>query len=344
MSQGLLSVVRTALVLLSLTVPLAARADQAPTADPSRSRAEAALSNIRALERPGKEGFATIWDGNKYVQCRMTEDGGLRCEAGGALMQPTLNAVLTPDRIARLSTLGWRPDVRFGAYVRTFPASASVAQVAADVLQALTEGYDAQVANLEFSTAWVAREPCPPRNGPGQNLAGMVNDDPAMQSTAVHDCFYVPTVDAQVSSAAATSDALFTRYGARITAEIQRLRVNTGRNLFVIFDAGIGFIQCQEDTAPPGIYCEAQSAYYWPPLSTVLTPDRIAELHTAGYADPGRTANYSRTYPSDAYSDEQIATQIINVLHDAYGYNGVAVLAISTEGSKAEDSRTPCRP
>jgi hypothetical protein len=259
-------------------------------------------------------------------------------------MQPTLDSVLTPDRIARLSALGWRLEFRFGAYVRTFLASASTAEVAADVLQALAEGYDAQIVNLEFSSAWVASEPCPPRNGPGQNLAGMIDDAPAMQSTSVHNCFYAPTADAQVSPPAATSEALFTRYGARITAEIQRLRVNTGRNLFVIFDAGIGFIQCEDDTAPPGIYCEAQSAYYWPPLSTVLTPDRIARLHAAGFADPGRTANYSRTYSLDAYSDAQIATEVVTLLHDAYGYNGVAALAISTEGSSAEKSRTPCSP
>lgn len=318
-----------------------ARADPAPVTPTGLSRFEAALSNIKALDRPGKDGYAAVWDGNKYVQCGVTGDGGLRCEAAGALMQPTLSSVLTADRVARLAALGWRPDFHFGVYVRTFPASTPTAQVAAEALRALAEGYDAQIDNLDVENDWVTSEPCPPRNGPGQNLAGIINDAPVMQATAVHDCLYLPTNDAQADPAVATSDALFTRYGARITAEIQRLRINAGRRVFVIFDAGIGFVQCSGNDAPGAIYCEAQSAYYWPPLSTILTPERVARLHAVGFADPGRTANYSKVYPLSTYSDAQIAGEVVTVLHDAYGYNGVATLAISTEGSPAKASCQP---
>src|SRR5437870_6337505 len=73
--------------------------------DPSaavRQRVETALANVTALNRPGQDGFATVWDGNKYVQCRRLPDQALRCESAGALMQPSLARVLTPERVARL--------------------------------------------------------------------------------------------------------------------------------------------------------------------------------------------------------------------------------------------------
>jgi hypothetical protein len=35
------------------------------------------------LLRPGQDGLATVWDGNKYVQCRLMADRTLRCEAAG---------------------------------------------------------------------------------------------------------------------------------------------------------------------------------------------------------------------------------------------------------------------
>lgn len=41
-------------------------ADPSPQA--SGPRIEAALQNVMTLERPGHDGFATIWDGNKYEQ------------------------------------------------------------------------------------------------------------------------------------------------------------------------------------------------------------------------------------------------------------------------------------
>jgi hypothetical protein len=36
----------------------------------------------------------------------------------------------------------------------------------------------------------VAHQPCPPRHGPNQHLAGMVDDDPMMAQTAVKGCAY----------------------------------------------------------------------------------------------------------------------------------------------------------
>ena len=87
----------------------------------SKPRILTALENIMNLDRPGQDGFATIWDGNKYVQCGRMFDRSLRCEAAGTLMQPSLGNVLTPERVGRLAALGWRLDSRFGNYVRDFP-------------------------------------------------------------------------------------------------------------------------------------------------------------------------------------------------------------------------------
>ena len=51
-------------------------------AEASQARVEEALANIMALHRPGHDGLATAWDGNKYVQCRLMQDRSLRCKFG----------------------------------------------------------------------------------------------------------------------------------------------------------------------------------------------------------------------------------------------------------------------
>jgi hypothetical protein len=40
----------------------------------SQSRVAAVLENITNLNRPGQDGYATVWDGNKYVQCKRLSD------------------------------------------------------------------------------------------------------------------------------------------------------------------------------------------------------------------------------------------------------------------------------
>src|SRR5580700_1693544 len=89
--------------LLLVLAPALARADPA-------AQVQAALDNILTLPRAGQDGYATVWDGDKYVQCGRASGGGLRCEAAGALMQPSLAHVLTADRLASLATLGWKLD------------------------------------------------------------------------------------------------------------------------------------------------------------------------------------------------------------------------------------------
>ena len=77
---------------LALVITGSALAEPPPQA--SKSRVEAALENIMTLDRPGQNGYATIWDGNKYVQCSRLADRSLRCEAAGTLMQPSLDDVV----------------------------------------------------------------------------------------------------------------------------------------------------------------------------------------------------------------------------------------------------------
>ena len=281
------------------------------------------------LTRPDHDALATIWDGNKYVQCRLTADRTLRCEAAGALMQPSLNRVLGPDRISRLAALGWHLDTSFGNYTHVFPGGLLPGRVAEGILQALAEGYDADLTNLDVRTDWIASEECPPRNGPSQNLAGMIDDAPAMRASGVHACAYLPGPDRDPPSPLESAAELKTLYGTTVIGEVQRLKVNIDRRVYFALDTGAGYVQCRAH--PQQVYCEAQSADSWPVLSRVLTAERVARLHAAGYADPGRGPNYWKNYPVDKSGDAVIADELLAILHDVYGYDGVPKLKVVTE-------------
>jgi hypothetical protein len=196
------------------------------------------------------------------------------------------------------------------------------------------EGYDADIAHLEVQSAWVASEPCPPRNGPSQNLAGIVNNAPAMARTAIHGCAYAPKPNLGPSLPVGSTAELIDLYGVRVTGELERLRVNIDRRVFAVFRAGIGYVQCQPDSSPPAIYCEAQSADSWDALASVLTPDRVNRLHAAGFGDPGRSPNYSKKYLADQIDDPAIARELLAILHDVYGYNGLPELKVITEEAR----------
>ncbi len=279
--------------------------------------------------RVGRIGYATVWDGNKYVQCRRRSDRSLRCEAAGTVLQPSLRSVLTGERLSRLAALGWIIDPSFGNYARTFAADVPDADVADAILQTLAEVYGADTASVEIETTWVVDVPCPPRNGFSQNLAGLINDARSMRATAIHACSYV--AEPATTTKAESADQLIATYGTTVTAEIQRLRINAARHVFVVFGAGIGYVQCMPDKQSAEIYCEAQSAESWSALASILTPERVEMLHKAGYADPGRAPNYWKNYPLDKYSDAALAREILTLLHDVYGYAGMPALKISTE-------------
>jgi hypothetical protein len=101
--------------------------------------------------------------------------------------------------------------------------------------------------------------------------------------------------------------------------------------MFFAIDTGAGYVQCGSGSSPPAIYCEAQSADSWPVLSRILTPDRVARLHTAGFSDPGVAPNYWKEYPLADTTDAAIAEELITILYDACAYNGVPPLQFVTE-------------
>lgn len=317
----------------ALAVVLVAAAAATALTKTSSDMVEATISLIKILDRPGRDNLATVWDGNKYVQCRRMGDRSLRCEAAGALMQVSLQHVLTPEHIGRLAAMGWMLDPSFGNYVQTFQPDVSANEVADKIRAALSQAYDADIQNLEVETNSIRSEPCPPRNGPSQNLAGIINDAPSMAAVAVHACAYKRKSDEleHILGPGSTVADLIGIYGMRLAAEIQRLRVNIHRQVFVVFDTGLGYLQCEPQTPPDGFYCEAQSAASWPALAAVLTPERITRLHNAGFADPGRAPNFSKTYLADKIDDTALAAEVLKVLHDVYGYYGGSRLKVKTE-------------
>jgi hypothetical protein len=305
----------------------------AASAQIGRDDVKAAIATIRTIDRPGRDNLATVWDGNKYIQCRRMRDASLRCEAAGALMQVSLERVLTPERIGRLAAMGWTLDPSFGNYVQTFGADVSAEDIADKILAALSQGYGADMQNLEVETKSIASEPCPPRNGQSADLAGIIIDAREMTRYAVHACAYKPKSDEPKRKLGPSSTAadLIELYGPQVAAEIGRLRINTHRRAFVILSGGLGYVQCHTQMDPDGFYCEAQSTDTWPALAAVLTPERIARLHAAGFADPGRAPNYSKTYLVDKISDAVLAAEALTLLHDVYGYYGATKLEVTTE-------------
>jgi hypothetical protein len=323
-------------IALAVAAVGAAAAPESPPASswpqPVVAKVEAALANMLSLERPNAIGLATIFDGNKYVQCRRDDDRKIRCEAAGALLQPSLARTLTSAHLEELQeSFGWALDKSFGNYVQVFPADVSVHRLEQEIEFALENVYEVDPARLEMRTDWVKKEPCPPRNGYAMNLAGAIYDGIAMARLAIHTCAYESPDKESFHFVKGDADELFAAYGARVTGEVERLRVNLDRRVWFILDTEIGLVQCAAEDTPPSLYCEAQSAEAWPALDSVLTPERVARLHAAGFSDPGRAPNYWRNYAIEPFDAAAIARELLTVLHDVYGYRGKPALKIKTE-------------
>jgi hypothetical protein len=296
-----------------------------------RALVEAAVANMMSLDRPGQVGLATVFDGNKFVQCRRADDRSIRCEAAGTLMQPSLNYTLTGAKIEALEAFGWTNDPSFGNWIQTFPADATPQRIANEIETALADVYDADPKTTEAHTDWLVKQECLPRVFERLDRAGSVNVDGRSEAHTIRACAYKPQSDAGPAVKNGDPDDLVAAYGARMAGELQRLRVNLDRDVFAIFDVGIGYVQCEPQTAPDVFYCEAQSADVQEAIQSILTPERIARLHAAGFADPGRAPNYWRTYPLGEITDSGLASELLTILHDVYGYRGKPKLRIVTE-------------
>lgn len=297
---------------------------------PADDRIAAALDNISALVRPGEVGYATAWDGNRFVQCRRWKDGGMRCEAAGTRLQPSLKKDLTPERKVFLDTKGWQLDPAFGLFVKVFPADLTAAEIAADVRTTLIEGYGADAGRFEVETSWAPDVPCPPRVTASQSLAGRVDASREMERVTLPVCSLGPKTEPPPPPSADSPEALMRLYGPRLTAEVQRLRINSARRVWFVASTGIGYVQCAPDPGPAALYCEAQSAESWAALTSVLTAERVSWLHARGFADPGRGPNYWKTYPKEL-SDGEIARELVDLLFFVYGYRGTPALNVKAD-------------
>jgi hypothetical protein len=284
-----------------------------------------AVHNVMTLDRPGQDGLVNVSDGTKYVQCRRMPNRSLHCESAGTVMQPSLARILTRERINRLTALGWHLDPSFGNYARTLPVDASPMEVTRTIVEVLQEAYGVEIADVSVESIWIRSNPCPPRAGPSQTRAGMITDEAKLMPTAVRGCLLAPEPPLPAHSA----EDLLSIYGTRIVGELLRLRVNYNGRVFVVLDIEAGYVQCASTGSPGDIYCEAQSAESWPGLSKVLTAGRIARLHAAGFAEPGRSPNYWKTYTGG--SDEAIARELLDILYSVYGYDGSKQLIFRDE-------------
>ncbi len=204
-------------------------------------------------------------------------------------------------------------------------------------MKSLAQGYGADITGLEVKNSWIAHEACPPRHGPSQNLAGMIDNAAEMAPSAIHACAYVPKPQPSeallqpLDPKAPLADH-FRRYDTMVMREVKRLKDNIGgARIFLVLDTGRGYVQCEPQSESRALYCEAQSVDSDPALKNVLTPDREAILHAAGFDDPGPTQNYSRIYPIDKFDSIAIADALLTILHDVYGYAGTPPLDVVRE-------------
>ena len=299
-------------------------------AQANQSRVETALTNIVTLHRPGQDGVATVWDGNKYIQCRLQLDRAFRCEAAGTLMQPSLARVLSPERITKLHTLGRTLDSSFGNYVQIFPSGSPVKDIAERLLQALKDGYEANISDLEVGSDWIKSERCPPRNGPSQNLAGMISDALSMTGFRVHGCSYKPNDEPlpQVRSKADLHPCPWNEGGRRNPAP--ESRISTARSSPGSWSTRVAGTFSVARRPRARSIAKRNQRRHGRCLREILTAERVAQLHAAGYADPGRAPNYWKNYSLDEFTDRAIAEELLAILYDVYAYSGVPKLEFKT--------------
>jgi hypothetical protein len=133
-------------------------------------------------------------------------------------------------------------------------------------------------------------------------------------------------------------------YGWPVMTELLELELGAasrdgGTDRFTTFEAGAGFVRCRFDADGKQFYREAASGE---PGGHQITPESRARLIAAGFSLPGRTVNFSRTYPTPPYDDLKIARALLEVLRDAYGARaGQPLTADRNDGTRRRLEPTP---
>ena len=162
-------------------------------------------------------------------------------------MQPSLGRILGPERHSEARGARLASETpSFGNYVQICSGqSAGEPGRRKDCCRPSERRYDADLANLEIQSDWIKSVPCPPRNGPTQNLAGMINDASGYGQTRL--CTTASTSrrpDRGPTPLARTAADLIMIYGTTRIERNQRLRVQHRSQVFVVVDTGGGYVQC----------------------------------------------------------------------------------------------------
>ncbi|HTH99027.1 MAG TPA: hypothetical protein VL574_16540 [Stellaceae bacterium] len=322
---------------LAIFFCLAVLAGCAVQNDPShllQRKVAGAVGNTLMTPQPGQDGLVTVADGNEFVQCRQSSLlPNWRCEAAGTTMQPSLASVLTPARVTQLAALGFKPDPAFGNYVLEVAPTTDPDQLAAAIVQALSQGYGADIAAAEVDARRLTTQACPPRRNFGQDQAGAINTDPAMAGVSTAACSAMDALTAEPTDAAG-ADARPTRmptpnkvpkdvvtaYGPTVAKEMARLRRARTARIWITLDGADGHIQCRPDPADRAFACEATAA------AGKSAPQHVGLLHMAGFSDAEGAPNHTRRFPYRQFSDVQMARLLMTLLRDVYGFDGSSFL------------------
>jgi hypothetical protein len=296
---------------------------------------------VLTQENAKTDGILTVRDDNQFVQCLGSHLlPAWRCEAAGFEGQPWLHHVLTAERQAALEQLGFKPDPKFGNFIASIPKTTTPDTLAALLVRVLADGYAVKPEDIEVKPERLASHRCHRRIKAGHELGGLIQtptiglDRDAEKGCGMESNSAAMNYDdpAAIIPAADGID-IDGRYIPAMTAELQRVEgAEKGIESFVIFIAGPAYVQCMHDDDGRSMYCEAVSEdSIGKPIERILTPARKAKLLEAGFAPPGKTMNYSRSYPADQYDMAALSKILLGILKNVYGYQGAPPMDLTTE-------------
>ncbi len=248
--------------------------------------------------------------------------------------------MLTLERQAKLTTLGFRPDAEFGNFIALIPKTTAPDRLADLIVRVLTEAYAVPPDDITIKAERLATRRCHPRIKAGHDLGGLirtptlgfkqdVENGCRMESNAEAENYDDPTAIVPTAQGIDVG----ARYITAMTDALGRVeKADKALKAYVIFITGPAYVQCLRGDDNSGMYCEAVSEdAVGKPIERILTPERKAKLMQAGFAPPGKVMNYSRFYPATEYNMTALAKVLLGILEDAYGYQGTPAMTINTE-------------